>query len=156
MTRDELPVRRYPAHPPTVRRHNEPVIVFVTVCTRKRCSSLADSRVQAALIEAWAAADDWLVGYYLIMPHHVHLFCAPGCLAPRGFKRWGGHWKRLVSLARPEMRGNWQRDIWDTQMRDADHYRRKLEYVRQNPVRRGLTARAGEWPYQGRLRDLSW
>ena len=117
---------------------------------------LASSSVQAALNEAWTVTDDWLVGYYLVMPDHIHLFCAPGWPVPRSLKRWAGHWKRLVSLARPEIRGNWQRDVWDTQMRNADHYRRKLEYVQQNPVRQNLTACSEKWPYQRRSRELSW
>ena len=98
------------------------MIVFVTVCTRQRRPLLANSVMHAALIKAWSTADDWLVGTYLAMPDHVHLFCAPGWQSPRSIKRWSGHWKRLVSLARPEMSGNWLRDVWDTQMRDADHF----------------------------------
>src|SRR5256885_6005252 len=31
----------------------------------------------AAILNAWKTADHWLVGRYVIMPDHIHLFCAP-------------------------------------------------------------------------------
>jgi hypothetical protein len=54
------------------------------------------------------------------------------------------------------LKGVWQRDIWDTQIRDLDHYTEKLSYMRMNPVRRGLAATPDAWPYAGKLRDVVW
>ena len=34
-------------------------------------------------------------------------------------------------------------------MRDDESYTEKWIYVRENPVRAGLVARADDWPYQG-------
>ena len=56
----------------------------------------------------------------------------------------------------PALRSVFQKDCWDRQMRDAEHYERRLEYVRQNPVRAGLVARPEDWPYQGTIHDLVW
>jgi REP element-mobilizing transposase RayT len=50
----------------------------------------------------------------------------------------------------------WQTDCWDTQLRDARHYDEKWEYVRANPVRRGLAPTPEAWPYQGCLNELRW
>jgi REP element-mobilizing transposase RayT len=52
--------------------------------------------------------------------------------------------------------GKWQRDCWDTQMRNAAHYLRKLDYVRNNPVRAGLAVRPEDWPYAGTVTPLPW
>ena len=49
-----------------------------------------------------------------------------------------------------------QRDCWDTQLRRGENYHEKWEYVRNNPVRRGLVANADEWPFGGVLNDLLW
>lgn len=51
---------------------------------------------------------------------------------------------------------HWQSDCWDTQMRCGEQYRKKWEYVRQNPVRAGLVQRAEDWPWQGELSVLKW
>lgn len=48
----------------------------------------------------------------------------------------------------------WQADTFDHILRSADSYAEKWEYVRQNPVRKGLVARFGEWPWQGEINVL--
>jgi REP element-mobilizing transposase RayT len=50
----------------------------------------------------------------------------------------------------------WQSDCWDTQMRNGAHYHERWEYVRQNPVRKGLVNRPEDWPWQGTLNELRW
>ena len=50
----------------------------------------------------------------------------------------------------------WQRDCWDRQLRTGESYAQKWEYVRNNPVRKGLVANADDWPYQGELNVLEW
>ena len=151
-----IPPRRHPAHPPPMRRHNEPVILHVTVCTEGRHALLASDLVHVALRDAWTAAQTWVVGYYLVMPDHIHFFCAPGCDDPPSVKTWVKYWKRLVSQGAPVLHGQWIPDCWDTQMRSQEHYTQKLEYVALNPVRGGLVARTEEWPYQGKMNELIW
>jgi REP element-mobilizing transposase RayT len=55
----------------------EPTIVFVTAVTRDRGRWLTQPLVHECLREAWWEAQAWLVGFYLLMPDHLHLFCAP-------------------------------------------------------------------------------
>ena len=40
-----------------------------------------------------------------------------------------------------------QRDFFDTRLRDDAHYAEKFQYILGNPVRKGLCAATGEWPY---------
>jgi putative transposase len=56
---------------------NQPTIAFLTVCTLRREPGLANPTAHTALVTAWTEADTWLVGAYVIMPNHIHLFCAP-------------------------------------------------------------------------------
>jgi putative transposase len=74
--------RKHPAHHPFVERHNEPIIVFLTVCSKDRKRILASADVVHVLENAWASAESWLVGRYVVMADHVHLFCAPGTIPP--------------------------------------------------------------------------
>jgi len=69
--------RKHPVHLPPREQFSTPVIVFVTICTKNRKPILANTDAYALLRDAWIAADSWLVGRYVVMPDHMHLFCAP-------------------------------------------------------------------------------
>jgi REP-associated tyrosine transposase len=93
----------------------------------------------------------------VILPDHVHLFCAPNVIDAPPLERWMRYWKSLVTKslgARSET--VWQRHHWDRQLRRGESYDNKWEYVRSNPVRHGLIAEAGAWSYQGQLNELRW
>lgn len=49
-----------------------------------------------------------------------------------------------------------QRDCWDRQLRNGESYSNKWQYVRNNPVRKGLVADADGWPFQGEMNVLHW
>ena len=229
----QLPQRRHPSRN-SVMTHldNRAIMLYVTVVTGKRNAMLADKAVQDCIVAAWKAAADWLVGRYVIMPDHIHFFCAPATYPPPDFHRWMKQWKAQVSrsfpiglragrahgrvalvatgngadaahgrvalvatgipadtahgrvalvatengadAALPPMDGAaatsaalpnvplsrppplFQRDCWDRQLRTGESYAQKWEYVRNNPVRKGLVAHADEWPYQGQVNVLEW
>jgi putative transposase len=50
----------------------------------------------------------------------------------------------------------WQRECWDTQLRDERHYEEKWHYVARNPVRKGLAHSPADWPFAGVLDELRW
>ena len=156
---DEAEARRKrPAHHPFVERHNEPIIVFLTVCSKDRKRILTSSDVVPVLKNAWAGAKSWLVGRYVIMPDHVHLFCAPATIPPEPLEQWAGYWKNLASKnwPRPNEHPIWQRDFWDTQLRRNENYEEKWNYVLENPVRAGLATKSEDWLYHGELNILEW
>jgi putative transposase len=150
------PRRTHPAHSPPVWKHNRPVILYVTTCLAVREPILTTDEIHGALCRAWEIADTWRVGFYMIMPDHVHLFCAPGSLTPPSVKTWTTYWRSQLSRTTPALRGKWLPDCWDTQIRSAQQYQQKLEYVANNPVRKELVKRSDDWPFQGRLVDLVW
>lgn len=149
-----LPKRKHPAHGVLVSREG-PTIVFVTVCTNDRAPWLADSTIQENLVRIWQLADAWRIGYYMLMPDHLHLFCSPHKFEFT-LKTWVAHWKRKFSCLKLAQAGPWQRDYWDTRLRCGASYHDKWEYTRQNPVRKGLIQDTDKWPYQGVLHELRW
>ena len=170
------PSRKHPAHPPVVESFNRSVIVYVTVCTKDRHPVPANPFMHELLCRAWEGADRWRVGRYVVMPDHIHLFCAPGTWPPTSVKKWAEYWNGCVLCAlkgygplvecgrggtRPSSAGTWpdplwQRDCWDTQLRRSEDYHEKWEYVRLNPVRSNLCGLPDDWPYQGELNVLQW
>ena len=143
-------------HAPIVERPGQAVIVFLSVCTRQRKCILAHGDVVQLLEESWRSASSWMVGRFIVMPDHVHLFCAPLEAEARPLAQWVRYWKSSVSRRWPRAGEQpiWQLDFWDTQLRRGHHYAEKWEYVRQNPVRAGLVRRSEDWPYQGELHEL--
>jgi REP element-mobilizing transposase RayT len=108
------------------------------------------------LIRVWRQAEQYRAGRYVIMPDHIHLFCSPSFLEPEYVNRWVAYWKRLATIQLPDLSPIWQRDCWDTQLRQGRQYDEKWEYVVNNPVRRGLVDTPEQWPFQGCLNELCW
>jgi putative transposase len=75
------------------------LLFFLTVVANQRQSVLTAEPVLAALTEIWrrsAEIDGWMVGDYLLMSDHVHLF-AKGAHDAKPLATWIGAWKSLSS-----------------------------------------------------------
>jgi len=150
----KLPKRRQPVH----GVHNDPkkpTIVFVTACTKGREPRLASAECHDVLRTVWRDATAWMVGRYVVMPDHVHLFAAPGD-QDIPLEQWMQYWKSRSAKRMGHGGEQWQRSHWDTRLRSHESYEEKWDYVRENPVRQGLVASADDWPYQGSVFDLTW
>ena len=97
----DSPQRKRPAHFPTVTIGFQSIIIFLTLCTRQRKPLLANDEAAELLLEAWKAANFWRVGRYVIMPDHIHLFCAPNTFPPRTLGKWIEFWRNHVTRAWP-------------------------------------------------------
>ena len=132
--------RRNPATGILISR-DRPTIVFLTVCTLHRALTLAQESYHDALVKAWAEANAWLVGAYVIMPDHIHLFCAPKneeITIEQSIVFWKRQFRRRSgpTALRFQSRGFHHR------LRRDENYHQKWEYVRANPVRAGLVRNA--------------
>jgi putative transposase len=126
-------------------------LYFVTFSTR-------DRKPIPSLIMAKKIIEDYGVrahnefnialGGYVIMPDHVHLFVRGG----DGFilSRWIGGLKRSLAAGLGVQR-LWQAGFFDHLIRSDESYGNKWNYVRNNPVRAGLVAKADDWPYVGEV-----
>ena len=89
----------------------------------------------------------WRLALFLVMPDHLHFIVhVPNC-GGRGataLPKIVANFKHLLST-RYGLR--FQRDFWDTRLRDDAHYAEKFRYVCNNPVRKGLRAVARDWPH---------
>ncbi len=75
--------RKHPVHRPVREQFNTPIIIFLTVCRKARKPILVNASAHQLLREVWQTQPSWLVGRYVIMPDHIHLFCAPADLIPQ-------------------------------------------------------------------------
>ena len=129
--------------------------MFLTVCTRGRQPWLASAEVHELLVDVWKEASTWLVGRYVLMPDHVHLFAG---LADEkvSLDYWVRYWKSIFSKSHRNPQHRWQEGYWDRRLRSQESYDQKWEYVRLNPVRHGLARRVEDWPFQGEINALAW
>ena len=172
--------RKHPVHQPVYERRDVPTIVYVTLCTKDRRQILANDAAHVVLRNSWIKASAWAVGRYVIMPDHVHLFCAlainygetnavpsqtleislgrHGGRPSSSLEKWVAYWKSQSARhwPNPDNAPVWQRNFWDTQLRRSESYDQKWQYVIENPVRAGLVTKPEDWPYQGELNVLRW
>ncbi|MGJ8652919.1 MAG: REP-associated tyrosine transposase [Opitutaceae bacterium] len=154
----DLPARKTPAHQAVFDHGNRASIIFVTVCSAKRKPILATDVVHKLLIQSWHQADHFIVGRYVIMPDHIHLFCAPAIRDPLPIRKWIRFWKSQASKKWPNQDEHpiWQAEAWDRQLRSGDSYSEKWAYVQNNPVRHNFVQEFKDWPYLGELNKLMW
>jgi len=146
--------REHPAEGVFIFR-GQATIAFLTVCARERTPQLANPVIHHALITSWREADAWLVGFYLIMPDHVHLFCAPTD-DDYSVEQWTTFWKRRFKRILRSDAPRFQSHGFHHRLRRDENYSEKWDYVRANPVRAGLVSNPDDWPYQGILNELRW
>jgi len=117
------------------------------VCNEKR-PLLANPIAGKLIVAAWRANTFWCIGRYVIMPDHIHLFCAPNTFPAQSLKKWIACWKNRVTRewTNRSQIPIWQREFSDRQLHRAESYEEKWNYVRNNPVRHGYVSRVEDWP----------
>jgi REP element-mobilizing transposase RayT len=142
----------------------EPGIYFITTCVAGRVPLLATAESARILRDQFAQAPrryGWRVGRYVIMPDHIHFFCAPGgerdptslSTFVAGLKMWSARSILAATRRAPPL---WQREFFDRLLRSDKSYEAKWTYVRENPVRAGLVDKAEDWPFGGEIEAFAF
>ncbi len=158
----KLPARKHLRRLDQILSVSETTIFFLTICTHHRRPHLSDPQAANVITDALRRAEsryDWRVGRYVVMPDHLHFFCAPATEDARSLSSFVGYWKRASAarirrLCRPDFR--WQAEFFDHVLRSHESYAQKWEYVRANPVRAGLVGDPEKWSLQGEVSALDW
>jgi putative transposase len=125
------------------------------VCTEKRERWPAQASVQRAFHDLWRnTATAWLVGDCLLMPDHLHLFCAPRDLKFTIERRPGFSMDRFAK-AHPDA-GTFQAGGFHHRLRYGGSCAQKWQYVRENSMRQGLVKPPEDWPCFGRGHEIHW
>ena len=90
----------------------------------------------------------------VVMPDHVHLLLTPlqdenswGIGLPAILKSIKGASARSVNKLLSASGPVWQEESFDHVLRSQESREEKLEYIRQNPVRRGLVQKPEDYPW---------
>jgi putative transposase len=138
---------------------------FVTFSCYRRLPLLRTIRARNLFVKALGAIRDRynfsLVGY-VVMPEHVHLLvseppkCTPSLVLKvlkqrvardlrNGSKRRVGQLRLAFLTGDARLPRFWQRRFHDFNVYSRYKVREKLEYMHENPVKRGLVKNSAEW-----------
>jgi len=120
MNQPETGRQRLP-HLPPLEFSNQTTVIFLTMCVEKRRPLLARAEIVALLLDCWREADHWLVGRWVAMPDHLHLFCAPAMAPATPVASWARFWRSQVTRRWPYRNETpiWQCDFFDRRMRSG-------------------------------------
>lgn len=146
-------------------------IYFLTLCTAGRSPCLARTEIHSEFTQFCDKALERgvMVGRYVIMPDHLHLFLTfagssvgDHSVESRGpdhpLSRWVKSLKNSLSKILRELgvaSPHWQKGFFDHVLRSEESYAERWMYVAMNPVRAGFVGEAREWVYSGEICILS-
>jgi REP element-mobilizing transposase RayT len=120
---------------------------FITInaAHRDRAPFAAPSVAEALLsnLLAYESSGRWQLWIGVVMPDHLHFiatFDLKGGLAA-SIRAWKAYQARTLAV-------EFQSGFFEHRLRNEAEFVEKADYIRQNPVRRGLVSDAREWPYR--------
>jgi putative transposase len=123
-------------------------IFFVTTVTAQRQPIFRREATSNLLIDTLAHYRDqrkFLLHEFVVMPDHLHALITPGdeISLERAMQFIKGGFSFRLHAHGPV----WQASFSNHRVRDREDYQKHREYIRLNPVRARLAARAEEYPY---------
>jgi putative transposase len=123
-------------------------IFFVTTITAQRQPIFRREATAKLLIDTLAHYREgrkYLLHEFVVIPDHLHALITPGdeISLERAMQFIKGGFSFRLHARGPV----WQASFSNHRVRDCEDYQKHREYIRLNPVRARLAARAEEYPY---------
>ena len=133
-------------------------IYFVTIVVTERRKVFLDRRLAQAAVDCLLDLRQQMrfnLYCYCLMPDHFHALIGAGD-SGKSLSEICGAFKSLTTRAYWQWyRGKlWQRQFFDHIIRNEQDFFETLEYIKLNPVRKGLARTVAEWPYTGQVDEL--
>jgi putative transposase len=131
---------------------------FITMCCFDRRKIFQDPQRCLWLLDVFrreSAARDFAIPAYCVMPDHFH-FLAGGLRSSSDLLHFMKSFKLKTSRAyqRQTSRVLWQKKFFDHILRPDESPESVAWYIWLNPVRKGLSAEAGLYPFAGSFTSL--
>jgi REP element-mobilizing transposase RayT len=126
--------------------------IHVTICTENK-QEIFSSKVYAEIVirELLKSAKDlrFNIICYCLMPDHLHIVLSPGNSAHSLSKFLNIFKGRTTAIFRNKtvFKKIWQRSAFDHNIRADEDLRAVIEYIMNNPVRKGITQKADDYLY---------
>ena len=127
-------------------------VLFVTFCTRNRWPLSPQVRDVVLRHCIHDHGTRFVLHAAVVMPEHVHLMVTPlrdesgrPCPLASILKLMKGTSARNINKLLGHGGPVWQEESFDHLLRSSESFEEKVEYIRQNPVRRGLVQRPEDY-----------
>ena len=125
---------------------------FITACAHMHRNLFQRDEVSKLMVSTllnYRDAGEYDLHEYVVMPNHIHVLVSlpdgkPLSRVIQLIKGGFSHTLREHGIVFPTV---WQQRYHDRRVRDENEFAEIAEYIRQNPVRKGLVQRAEEYPY---------
>ena len=132
---------------------------FITICAHMQRNLFQRDEVadlMVATLVKYGDAGEFELHEYVVMPNHIHLLLSLNDQQELGrvvqsIKGGFSHSLRKHGVAFPVV---WQQRYYDRRVRDADEFAQFSQYVRQNPVRKGLAEVPEDYPHSSAGRPV--
>jgi len=123
---------------------------FVTSSTFQKKALLQSERMATLLIETlieYRNQQKYQLHEFVVMPDHIHLLITPIVTLERAVQLIKGGFSFRAGKLYHLQGGLWQTSFYDRRVRDAAEYEGFKQYIRWNPVKRGLARSPEEYVY---------
>jgi putative transposase len=125
---------------------------FITICAHMHQNLFQRDEVAELMVATllkYRDAGEFELHQYVVMPDHIHVLVSVPDSQPlsRIVQLIKGGFSHTLREQGTAMRAVWQSGYHDRRVRDENEFAEMVEYVRQNPVRRGLVQQAEEYRY---------
>ena len=134
------------------RLFSAPGTYFVTSVTWQRRPLFRSDRLARLFLRtlySYERQSRYLLHAFVLMPEHFHLLLTPaqGTTLERAVQLIKGGYSHAVGDDLGRTLEIWSRGFSDHRIRDLEDFENHVQYIHQNPVKRGLTAEPGEYQY---------
>ncbi len=125
---------------------------FITASAYQKTPLFQSQKIASLLIDVlyhYREQRKFLLHSFVIMPDHIHLLITPGThvTLERAMQFIKGGFSFPVKKELGFGREVWQNSFYDRRVRDALEFDQFLQYIKENPLKRGLVPDAGEYPF---------
>ena len=123
---------------------------FITASTFQKRNILQSNRMANLFVDVlfhYRRQSEYLLHEFVVMPDHFHLLITPHEALERALQLIKGGFSFRAKKELRFAHEIWQPSYYDRRVRDAAEYFSFREYIRRNPVARGLARSAEEYVY---------
>ena len=123
---------------------------FITASAYMKQNLLQSERMANLFLEllcSYRKQQKYFLHEFVVMPNHFHLLVTPIVTLERAMQFIKGGFSFQVKKKFAITAEIWQTSFYDHRVRDWEEYERFRTYIHDNPVRRGMVAKAEDWPF---------
>jgi putative transposase len=133
-------------------------VYFITASTAQRSPLFRREPMARLFLEVLFHYRDhkqYLLHEFVLMPDHFHLLISPTLSLERSLQLIKGGFSYRARKELGFTREIWEKSFYDRRVRWTEDYYNFKQYIRQNPVKEGLVAVLGDYPYSSARPEFS-